>query len=117
MLNHNRPKVTPARAEADGVDAKLTPKQSLTLELIAVRKRTGEELWTFGSSHKRTLEELEDLGLVHVMHGITEKTVRASITDTGWAAATSDTYRSPLEEERDALRTQVQVLKEAIKNA
>jgi len=116
MLNHNRSAVGSAQPDtADTVEVKpLTPTQDLLLELIAVRKRTGENLWTFGTRHKRTLEELEDRGLVHVMHGIVENTVRAAITDAGWNMATSATYRSPLEEERDALKTRVQVLKEAI---
>jgi DNA-binding MarR family transcriptional regulator len=75
---------------------KLTPTEDLCLELLAARYRTGEDLWTFDSRHKRALESLQDKGLVNVVHGIVPKTVRASLTEDGKKEGLSDSYVPPI---------------------
>lgn len=92
----------------------VTPTQSLLMEQLASRTRLGESLWTFDQRFKKQLEELQSIGLVNVMHGITEKTVRASLTEVGKAEYLSDSYTSPLEAEVEKLRREVRKLKRLI---
>jgi hypothetical protein len=61
----------------------LTPSEDLMLEALLGRYRTGETLWTFESRHKRTAESLQAKGLVNLMHGIVEKSIRVSLTELG----------------------------------
>lgn len=75
---------------------KLTPTEDLLIELLVARHRLGENLWTFDSRHKKALENLESKGYVGVMHGVTENTVRAYLTDTGKDKFMSSTYVAPL---------------------
>ena len=63
----------------------LTPGEALVMEVLAARWRLGESLWTFDTRHGRWLDSLADKGLVQPMHGIVEKTLRASLTDAGKA--------------------------------
>lgn len=65
------------------MDIKLTPAEDLVLNVLAARWRVGEHLWTFDSNQKRWLDSLADKGLVNVMHGMVENTVRASLTEKG----------------------------------
>lgn len=74
----------------------VTPTEDLVLEVLAARRRLGERLWTFDSRHKQTLGRLADRGLVTTMHGIVEKTIRASLTAQGEAVALDGKYESPL---------------------
>lgn len=91
---------------------KLTPSQELVLELLVVRRRTGETLWTFGSRHTKTLAELEAAGLCSVIHGVVENTVRASLTDRAVdELLTGSTYTSPLERELTMTRGQLDELR------
>ncbi|BDZ52537.1 hypothetical protein GCM10025867_47780 (plasmid) [Frondihabitans sucicola] len=60
---------------------RLTPTQDLIMETLAARYRTGEHLWTFASTHQKQADGLADMGLIHVMHGITERSFRASLTE------------------------------------
>lgn len=62
---------------------KMTPTQELILEVLIARTRLGETLWTFSSVHRPALSSLEERGLVFVMNGIVEKSVRASLTEKG----------------------------------
>ena len=73
----------------------LTPTQELIMEVLASRYREGDQLWTFSSRLRRQLEAVASHGLIDVMHGIVEKTVRASLTDEGKAAWLSDAYSKP----------------------
>lgn len=59
----------------------LTPTEDLALNVLVARYRLGEKLWTFESRHKKALEKLQARGLVNLMHGITENTCRASLTE------------------------------------
>ncbi len=73
----------------------LPPTQYLLLEILAARHRLDEPWWTFPDRVKRPLATLQDLGLVSLLHGLVEKTVRASLTELGRASAMSDNYRMP----------------------
>lgn len=76
----------------------LTPSEDLAIDVLMARYRLGERLWTFESRHKKTLEGLAEKGLVNVMHGIVEKTVRASLTKKGYEEfLAGSSYVSPLE--------------------
>lgn len=69
-----------------------TPTQSLIIEVLIARRRLGERLWTFDSNITKQLESLASAGWVDVMSGITENTVRASLTDRGLARWLSYPY-------------------------
>lgn len=76
----------------------LTPLQDMCMEVLAARWRLGgEDLWTFPKSVKRALDALSAKGLVATAGGVTEGTVRASLTPAGKSAALSDTYPAPNE--------------------
>lgn len=75
---------------------KLTPTQELLLEVLGARYRTGETLWTFDSKHKRKLEQLADMGLVNVMHGMVENSCRASLTEEGMKLVIDPVYVPPI---------------------
>lgn len=76
-------------------DDALPPAQYLVMDTLAARYRTGENLWTFPTKVLPTLRQLEAKGFINLMHGIVEKTVRASMTDAGRACVISDTYVPP----------------------
>lgn len=87
---------------------KLTPTQDLLLEVLVARYRLGEHYWTFDSRHKKMLEALASLGLVTVMHGIVEHTVRASLTVAGIKTfASNSEYVSPLQKKINDLEDKV----------
>lgn len=87
---------------------KLTPTQDLLLEVLIARYRLGESYWTFDSRHKKMLEALASLGLVTVMHGNVEYTVRASLTDLAVETYISDSwYVSPLSKQLTKLQETV----------
>jgi len=69
--------------------------QALCMEVLAGRYRLGETLWTFDARCGTALNALERHGLVTTMHGILERTVRASLTAAGREAVLSPTYVSP----------------------
>jgi predicted DNA-binding transcriptional regulator AlpA len=58
----------------------LSPTQYLVMEVLVARIRLGEVLWTFPSTLKPTLRQLEEMNLVVLMHGVVEHTVRAYMT-------------------------------------
>jgi hypothetical protein len=76
--------------------ATLTPTQELCLEVLAGRYRLGEQIWTFRSRTAPALAQLEELGLVYLMHGVVDGTVRAGLTEAGRDAILSSTYTPPL---------------------
>jgi len=85
-----------AATNADGASVKLTATEELILEVLASRYREGDHLWTFRKSLSRQLGRLADMGLVDVMSGIVEGTVRASFTDAGIAASLDPAYSKPI---------------------
>jgi len=66
------------------------------LEVLRARFRLGESLWTFSSSATKPLRSLEAKGLVQVMHGVVEGSVRASFTAEGKERFLSFPYQSPI---------------------
>lgn len=77
--------------------------QYLVLDVLAARYRTGEHLWTFPSSARPAVRALAQLGLVEEMHGITPKTIRASLTEAGEAAVLKPGWLNPADEARRLL--------------
>lgn len=75
---------------------KLTPTEDLVLEVLAARHRLGEHLWTFNSNVGGTITKLEEKGLVTQMHGITERTIRAGLTQAGEELVLEPTYSPPI---------------------
>lgn len=75
----------------------VTPTEDLLMEILSARYRLGEHLWTFDLRHKKPLERLEAKGLVTVLHGIVDQSLRASMTQAGIDTYVSKTYESPLE--------------------
>ena len=75
----------------------VTPIEDLLMEVLAARYRLGEHLWTFDLRHKKALERLEAKGLVTVLHGIVDHSLRASMTRAGIDMYVSKTYEAPLE--------------------
>lgn len=75
----------------------LKPKQELVMEVLTARFRLGEMFWTFRGRHEKTLRELEKLGLVEIMHGVVDDTVRASLTPLGEGMFVSRNYTPPIE--------------------
>ncbi len=73
----------------------LPPTRWLALELLVARHRLGERLWTFPSSCGKALRALEAAGLVIVMSGSVEHTLRARLTEQGIRALISPTYNVP----------------------
>lgn len=76
-------------------DCYLTPTQELMGEVLAARYRLGETLWTFGIRHLQTARALSDAGIATVMHGVVERTFRASLTEAGRRRFLSETYNPP----------------------
>lgn len=62
-------------------DLNLTPTEDLILDGLVARFRLGDTLWTFDSRNTAALRRLEEKNLVSTMHGVTENTVRASLTE------------------------------------
>jgi hypothetical protein len=81
-------------AERDSLFS-FTPTEELILDVLAARTRLGEKVWTFKSRQGHALQLLTDKGLVFTMHGVTEATIRAGLTDEGKAQAFSDGYNPP----------------------
>lgn len=73
----------------------LPPTQYLLLEVLSARWRLGERIWTFPARFGRSLRALEKLGLVFVMHGVTERTLRAGLTEAGRRATLYALYKPP----------------------
>jgi len=92
----NTPEHLPAPAAgpqtpSELVDA-LPVSQLLVMEVLAARARLGENLWTFTDRCRSALRALETAGLVGWKGGVTERTVRAWLTDLGRAGVLSPTY-------------------------
>ena len=75
---------------------RLTPTQDLILNVLTARYRLGDTLYTFDTSHSNAAKGLVGFGLIRTMHGVTEKTFRASLTDAGIAFYMSATALPPV---------------------
>lgn len=73
----------------------LTPTQQLILDGLAARHRLGERVWPFSTRLRPALDALESAGLITLMHGNVERTVRASLTEAGQAAVLAPGYTPP----------------------
>ena len=84
--------------------ADLTPTEELFMEVLAARARTGETLWTFSTRPTivRAAKELERLGFVFYMSGVTERTFRAGLTERGKLACLDPGYITPHDRETPA---------------
>ncbi len=67
-------------------EPKLSPTQELVMEVLAGRWREGRSVWTFSARHRRTLESLASLGLIHQKSGVVERTRLAWFSDKGLEA-------------------------------
>lgn len=79
-----------------GRPSRRTPTEDLCLEVLAARYRLGERLWTFDARHKRALRALAQRGLVNLIHGVLEGTVRAGLTDAGLPECLDPAYAAPV---------------------
>jgi hypothetical protein len=77
----------------------LTPTEDLLVEVLAARHRTGETVWTFATTHARTVRTLADKGLVAWKSGVLENTILAWLTDAGRAYALDEGYAPPASRE------------------
>lgn len=94
-----RQKHRAARRNGEVSTDALPPVQYLIMEVLAARARLGEAYWTFPKRFTRDLEALSKLGLLWFKSGVAPKTYMAFLTDAGWAAAMSERYTSPNEDE------------------
>jgi hypothetical protein len=74
----------------------LPAAQDQMLSHLAARLRLGESLFTVSTGLMTTVGRLEAAGYVTVMNGISERTVRASLTEKGIGYALSPTYEPPV---------------------
>lgn len=74
----------------------LPAAQDQMLTHLAARLRLGEDLFTISTGLMTTVGRLEAAGYVAVTDGITERTVRASLTRKGVDYALSPTYEPPV---------------------
>lgn len=75
--------MTPETAAALAPLPRLGALEGLIIDLLVARFRLGDRLWTFETSPSttRALNSLEKKGLVMLMHGVSERTARASLTE------------------------------------
>lgn len=76
-------------------DNEFTPTENLVLEVLVARYRLGEHLWTFDSRAAPAVRKLAGAGWVHELNGVTENTVRASLTNKAVARFLSFPYIPP----------------------
>ncbi len=97
---------------------KFTAKEDLAVELLIARHRLGETLWTFHKRHTKTLEGLCMTGLVGMTGGVTEKTVRAWLTEEGIKEFMPNAYAPPaLKKNQAALDSIVRSAKAIVADA
>lgn len=92
----------------------LTPSEELAVEVLVARRRLGNSFWTFEKRHNRTLNSLADKGLVVVMHGIVENTVRARLTDEAFSHFTAAGWQDPIFEQHEQALAQVRASDAAV---
>ncbi|AEV86711.1 hypothetical protein ACWT_5694 [Actinoplanes sp. SE50] len=73
----------------------LPPTQQLILDVLAARYRLGEQVWPLHTTVQKPLRELADRGLVTLLNGIVEKSIRARLTDAGQALTLHEQYQPP----------------------
>ncbi|UYP17721.1 hypothetical protein OED52_13675 [Rhodococcus sp. Z13] len=76
----------------------MTPTEDLIMEVLAARTRLGHILWTFAANRTATAaaRSLERRGLITMMHGITERTFRARLTQAGRDEYLTPDYVAPI---------------------
>lgn len=62
-------------------DLSLTPTEELILDVLVSRFRLGDRIWPFDTRNKKALKSLESRGLIELISGNVNGTVRARITD------------------------------------
>ena len=78
-------------------EKEFTPTEDLVLDVLVARYRLGEHLWTFDSHvASAPIRKLAEKGWVNEMHGITENTVRAYLTDKAVARFLTFKYIPPI---------------------
>jgi hypothetical protein len=80
--------------ETDSWDLPLT--QALILEVLAARYRGGDLTWPFPSRSRRSLQALQDRGLISFGQGPQPHSLGAWLTSKGRALALLPGYRTPL---------------------
>lgn len=70
----------------------MTPTEDLIIQVLTARYRLGENFWTFESRHHKALASLEQKGLINVVHGVIDRTLRANLTDLGKRAFLDSNY-------------------------
>lgn len=76
----------------------LTPTQDLMMEVLVARKRLGHGPWSLSRNRAatRAAKVLEAKGLISLMHGMTEFSFRAEITDEGMKLYSQPGYVAPI---------------------
>ena len=77
---------------------RLTPTQSLILDLLGARRRIGESAFAISSRHLPAVKDLAAAGLVAYHSGIADSSMTVALTDNGLEAALSRSYEPPLAE-------------------
>lgn len=72
-----------------------TPTESLVLEVLAARYRTGENYWTFDTNVGPALRRLERAGLIVSLGSAQPGTEQVRLTDAGKKAALLEDYLTP----------------------
>lgn len=88
------------------VDA-LPLTQYLLMEVLAARRRLGEDSWTFPSRALQPLRKLEELGLVRVFGAATSGDVRATLTPTGLGGVLGADYTTPVDRLRERVEQEI----------
>lgn len=83
---------------AEKTTPNLTPTQDLLMEALAARTRLGHTWWTFDRNRtsSKGATELEKLGYIRILSGMTEGTFRAELTALGMEAYFEEGYVAPI---------------------
>lgn len=73
-----------------------TPTEDRVLDTLGALPRLGESMWTFNARLMPSLHRLEGKGLVHLAHGVTERTARAGLTKAARDIALPGGYVAPI---------------------
>ena len=105
----------------------LPPTQYLVMEVLAARYRTGEQLWTFPSSLRQTIDALVRAGLVDALNSPAPGSLRARLTEAGRKHVLKPDYVPPVVDIYDTAFDQIdrhldeyrgaKVLREGVKAA
>jgi hypothetical protein len=93
-------------------EPRLTPTQGEILDHLAARHRLGETYFALDARLTTAVSRLEDLGLVDMISGNVEHSIRAMLTPAGVTYAVSPTYESPLEKQLRKVTAQLKEIRE-----